>query len=111
MPGWLPVAQYIHRDLPTAALIHHGNIVFLWSLMTGLCSVAASFKSLFLARMGVGVGEATLAPAAHSTIADYFPRERLGTALSIYAMGIFIGSGAAPFVGGSFCRAATGLAV
>src|SRR5262249_45760103 len=83
--------------------------VFMWSLMTGLCSVTASFKSLFLARMGVGVGEATLAPAAHSTIADYFPRERLGTALSIYAMGIFIGSGAALIVGGTVVSAVTGL--
>jgi MFS family permease len=83
--------------------------VFLWSLMTGLCSVAASFRSLFLARVGVGVGEASLAPAAHSTIADYFPRERLGTALSIYAMGIFIGSGAALIVGGTVVSAVAGL--
>jgi len=75
--------------------------VFLWSLMTAVCSVAGSFGSLFLARMGVGVGEASLAPAAHSIIADYFPRERLGTALSVYAMGIFIGSGIALIVGGT----------
>jgi MFS family permease len=83
--------------------------VFLWSLMTGLCSVTASFRSLFLARVGVGVGEATLAPAAHSTIADYFRRERLGTALSIYAMGIFIGSGAALIVGGTVIHAVAGM--
>ena len=44
--------------------------IFFWSLMTGLCSVAKSFWSLFLARMGVGVGEATLGPSAFSMIAD-----------------------------------------
>ncbi|MCI0489999.1 MAG: MFS transporter, partial [Blastocatellia bacterium] len=75
--------------------------VFFWSLTTALCAVAKSFGSLFFARMGVGVGEATLAPSAFSMISDYFPKERLGTALSVYAMGIFIGSGLANIVGGT----------
>ncbi|MGH9823589.1 MAG: spinster family MFS transporter, partial [Blastocatellia bacterium] len=83
--------------------------ILLWSLMTGLCSVAESFGSLFLARMGVGVGEATLAPAAFSLISDYFPKDRLGTALSVYAMGIFVGSGLALIVGGTVVSAVTGL--
>src|SRR5712691_1532753 len=83
--------------------------VFFWSLMTAVCSVARSFWSLFFARMGVGVGEATLAPSAFSLISDYFPRERLGTALSIYAMGIFIGSGLALIVGGTVVGAVTHL--
>lgn len=74
--------------------------IVVWSIMTALCSSARSFGSLFLARMGVGVGEATLAPSAFSLITDYFPRERLGRALSIYSMGIFIGSGLALIVGG-----------
>ncbi|HUK89002.1 MAG TPA: MFS transporter [Blastocatellia bacterium] len=82
--------------------------IFLWSLMTALCSVAKSFGSLFLARMGVGVGEATLAPAAFSIISDYFPEESLGTALSVYAMGIFIGSGLALIVGGTVVSAVSG---
>jgi MFS family permease len=47
--------------------------------MTGLSAVARSFWTLFLARMGVGVGEATLSPSAFSLIADYFPKERLAT--------------------------------
>ena len=47
--------------------------VFFWSLMTAVCAVARSYTSLFLARMGVGVGEATLGPAAFSMISDYFP--------------------------------------
>jgi MFS family permease len=75
--------------------------VLVWSVMTGLCSTAKSFWSLFLARVGVGVGEATLGPAAMSTIADTFPKERLSRALSVYSMGVFIGSGLALVVGGT----------
>jgi MFS family permease len=74
--------------------------VLFWSFMTALCSAAKSFWSLFLARMGVGVGEATLAPAAFSLISDYFSAGLLATALSIYSMGIFLGSGLALIVGG-----------
>jgi len=51
--------------------------------------------------MGVGVGEAALSPAAFSLIADFFPPGRLGLALSIYSMGIYLGSGLALIVGGS----------
>ena len=79
--------------------------VLVWSVMTVLCASANSFRSLFFARMGVGVGEATLAPAAFSLIADYFSKNRLGRALSVYSMGIFIGSGLALLVGGSVVQA------
>ncbi len=81
--------------------------IFLWSLMTALCAVARSFGSLFFVRMGVGVGEATLSPSAFSLIADYFPPKRLGTALSIFSMGIFFGSGLALIVGGIVISAVT----
>ena len=74
--------------------------IFCWSLMTALCAGARSFWMLFLARMGVGVGEATLSPSAFSLLSDYFPKERLGTALSVFSMGIFFGSGLALIVGG-----------
>jgi MFS family permease len=83
--------------------------VFFWSAMTALCSVAHSFWSLFWARLGVGVGEATLSPSAFSLISDYFPRKRLGTALSIYSMGIFVGAGLALIVGGMVVGAVTDL--
>ncbi len=79
--------------------------VLVWSLFTGLCSVAKSFWTLFLTRIGVGVGEAGLSPAAYSMLADYFPSERLGVAISIYYMGVFLGSGAALLVGGSIVDA------
>jgi MFS family permease len=74
--------------------------IALWSVMTAVCGLAKNYTQLFLARMGVGVGEATLSPAAYSLIADYFPKERLATALSVYSMGIYLGSGLAYIIGG-----------
>lgn len=74
--------------------------VVVWSLMTSFSSVARSFVSLAAARMGVGIGEATLSPCAFSMIADSFPKERLGSALSVYTMGIQLGSGLALVIGG-----------
>ncbi len=76
-----------------------GGVLF-WSFMTALCSLARSFPALFLARIGVGVGEATLAPSAFSLLADYFPGRLLATAVSLYSMGIMLGSGLALIVGG-----------
>lgn len=74
--------------------------VFFWSVATALCAAARGFWGLFAARTGVGVGEATLGPSAMSMISDYFPKERLSAALSLYSMGIFIGAGLANIVGG-----------
>jgi MFS family permease len=74
--------------------------IFFWSLMTTLCAGARSFATLFLARMGVGIGEATLSPSAFSLLSDYFPKARLATALSVFSMGIFFGSGLALILGG-----------
>jgi len=65
----------------------------LWSLMTAVTGMTRSYSQLILARIGVGVGEATLGPAAVSIIADAFPRGRLGTAMSVYMLGTFFGSG------------------
>ena len=79
-------------------LISAGIVV--WSFFTAACAAAKSFWSLFLARMGVGVGEASLSPAAFSLISDYFPKERLGLALSIFYFGNLLGSSLALLVGG-----------
>jgi MFS family permease len=73
--------------------------IFLWSLMTAVCGLTRNFWELFLARVGVGVGEATLSPAAYSMIADYFPREKLGRALAVYQSGAFFGVGLALIFG------------
>jgi MFS family permease len=75
------------------------GVVF-WSLMTATGSLAKNYLGLFASRVGVGVGEATLAPSAFSLISDYFPKEKLSTALSVYSMGILLGSGVALIVGG-----------
>ncbi len=74
--------------------------VVVWSVFTSACSVAKSFWALFFTRIGVGVGEAGLSPAAYSLISDYFPPERLGVAISVYYMGVFLGSALALLVGG-----------
>ena len=68
--------------------------------MTALCGRATDFMSLLLARIGVGAGEAGASPPSHSLISDYFPVEARATALSIYALGIPIGSMVGNFVGG-----------
>ncbi len=74
--------------------------IAVWSVMTALCGVVRSYGGLFLARVGVGVGEAALSPAAYSLLADTVPRDRLATALSVYSAGIYIGSGIAMIAGG-----------
>lgn len=72
-----------------------------WSLMTALSGLARSYSQLLLARIGVGVGEASLGPPAYSLLADYFPREKLATAVSVFGIGIYLGSGLAYFIGGT----------
>lgn len=78
--------------------------IAVWSLMTAACGLARSFGELFLARMGVGVGEAALSPAAYSMIADSFPPEKLGRAFGIYQIGIFGGGGLAFLIGGTIIQ-------
>lgn len=75
------------------------GIVF-WSAMTIACGFATSFFALFLFRMGVGVGEAALAPAAYSILADSFPPHRLVRATSIFGQATTIGAGLSLLVGG-----------
>lgn len=74
--------------------------VTVWSLATAACGFAQSFWHLLIARVGVGAGEATLNPCATSMITDLFPRQRLTTALAVYAMGSTVGSGCAYLFGG-----------
>jgi MFS family permease len=77
----------------------------LWSVMTMLCGMAGSFPALFATRLGVGVGEATLSPAAWSMLADLFERRRLPAAMGLYAAGLFIGAGVAMIAGGQIVDA------
>lgn len=74
--------------------------ITVWCLMTAACGLAKNFFQLFIARLGVGVGQAPLNAAALSMISDYFPRERRGKAIAFYSMGISLGGGIALLVGG-----------
>lgn len=71
-----------------------------WSVMTAACGVARNFWELAAARVGVGVGQAALSPAAYSMIADLFPREKLGRAVGVYQAGALFGAGLAFLFGG-----------
>ena len=73
--------------------------ISVWSLMTTMCAGVGTYFQFFIARMGVGVGEATLSPSAYSMIADLFPKKRLATALSVFSLGVFLGSGLAMLIG------------
>lgn len=74
--------------------------IFVWSIMTALCAVAQKFWHLLLFRMGVGVGEAALSPAAMSMLADMFPKDRLARAIAVYSSGGVVGTGLAYIIGG-----------
>ncbi len=78
-----------------------------WSALTAGCGLARTFPQMLLLRMGVGVGEAALSPAAFSLITDYFPDRRLATAISVYSMGIYVGSGLSYLLGGLVVRYAS----
>ncbi len=93
----LPLARiadrYNRRNLIAAGIAS-------WSAMTAMAGFAGSFWQLFAARMGVGIGEATLGPATTSLVADYWERERLPLAYGIVAVAPFLGTGIASIVGG-----------
>jgi MFS family permease len=116
LQGFAFALVYTVIGLPMGALadrFSRRNIIALgvlvWSVTTSLSSIARSFMMLAAARMGVGVGEATLSPCAFSMISDSFPRERLSTALSVYTMGIQLGSGLALVIGGIVAQAVSEL--
>lgn len=105
----LPFAVFFAvMGFPIARLADRGNRrniiaigIAAWSIMTALCGLAGGYWRLMLARIGVGVGEASLQAPGTSLIADYFPRERFATAMSVYSMAIFIGAGLAYLIGGA----------
>jgi MFS family permease len=85
--GWL--ADRVNRR----AIIAAG--VAIWCTMTAAGAAAMSFLPLFVARLGVGIGEATVAPTSISLISDYFGRQRQARAVSLFMSGTFLGAGAA----------------
>lgn len=95
--GALPMG-YLVDKLPRKWLLYFA--VTFWGLAEAACGLATGFVGLFLARMGVGLGESPLHPSAHSMIADTFAKRRLATAMSVYSTGALIGTGVALIVGG-----------
>lgn len=93
----LPIARWADRG-SRVKVIAWG--VLFWSLMTSLCGLARQFPVLFMARMGVGLGEAALSPASHSLLSDYYSRRQLPAAMAVYTLGITIGGGLAYTIGG-----------
>lgn len=71
-----------------------------WSVMTAVCGFAQNFVQLFLARLGVGLGEAGGSAPIQALISDHFPRRQRGTAYSIYLLGPPLGMGVGLAVGG-----------
>src|SRR3546814_20772035 len=69
--------------------------------MTAWCGLAVNFFQLFLARMGVGIGEAGISPAANSLIPDYFPPSRVSLPITLYSIGGSAGTGLAFIFGGT----------
>jgi MFS family permease len=74
--------------------------VFFWSLLTAASGIARNFGQLIVARLAVGVGEATCSPASTSLIGDFFPTSLRGRAVAIWMLGLPIGLGLANGTGG-----------
>ncbi len=78
--------------------------IAIWCVMTAACAFADGAVEMFLARMGVGLGEAVLTPCALSLISDLFARERVGKPIAFYTMGISVGSSVAFLVGAALIQ-------
>lgn len=98
---------YTTMGLPIGRLadaISRKKIIFcgtlFWSATTMACGVAQNYTQLFLARIAVGAGEATLNPSGYSLISDCFPPEKRAKPMGVFIMGYTIGAGVALFIGG-----------
>jgi MFS family permease len=107
LQGLAFVAAYVAMGVVFGRLADQSNRrnllalgVTIWSVFTALCGTATGFGSFFGARAGIGAAEACLLPAGWSMLADYFDRERLPRAMSIFLIGPFVGGGLALIFGG-----------
>jgi MFS family permease len=92
----LPVARLV--DMKSRKVILTCGVA-IWSAMTIMCGFANSFWHLFVARMGLGVGETTSGPSAYSLLSDYFPPHRLPRAISVMQVGYVAGTGLSMILG------------
>ena len=93
----IPIAAWADRSSRRNVL---ALAVATWSGMTALFGMAVDFTMLFLARVGTAVGEAGGSPPSHSLISDYFPKRLRGTAFSVYALAVPIGTSLGAAIGG-----------
>jgi MFS family permease len=93
----LPLGHWADTG-PRKVILSVGVIV--WTLFTGLSGLATTFAWLFVFRLGVGVGEASCAPAANSLLGDLFPPQQRARALSVFMLGLPLGLGASLLVSG-----------
>jgi predicted MFS family arabinose efflux permease len=98
LTGFAFAVFYTFAGIPIARIADRGSRrslmavgVAFWSLMTAASGLARNYAELAIARVCVGVGEASATPAAHSLISDYFPPERRTRALAIYNTGSLAG--------------------
>lgn len=98
LTGFAFALFYVSMGIPIARWADKSNrkniislALVVWSGMTAVSGFVQNYWQLFLARIGVGIGEAGGSPPAHSIISDYFPPEKRATALSIYSVGIYVG--------------------
>jgi predicted MFS family arabinose efflux permease len=92
----IPLAYLADRTSRSAVVA--GSLA-LWSAFTALCGLATGYWSLFLFRLGVGVGEAGGVAPSYALISDYFPEERRARALAIFSLGVPLGLGGGSFFG------------
>lgn len=107
LQGFAFVVLYTFAGVPIARLAEKRSRVtiisvcmLIWSGLTMVCGLAQNFLQLLIARIGVGIGEAGCTPPAHSLITDYVPAQRRATALSIYALGVPLGTMLGVMIGG-----------
>lgn len=94
----LPLGRLTDK-IPRKKILSVG--VFIWSLLTAASGLAQSYWQLFALRLGVGVGEATCAPAATSLIGDLYPANKRSKALSIFMLGLPVGIALSYAISGS----------
>ena len=93
----IPIAAWADRSSRRNVL---ALAVATWSAMTAVFGMSVNYAMLFVARVGTAIGEAGGSPPSHSLISDYFPKLRRGTAFSIFALGVPIGTSLGAALGG-----------
>jgi MFS family permease len=107
LQGLAFISTYIVCSVPIGRLVDTRNRVWLlvggatiWSIATTACGITKTYGQIFVSRMFVGIGEATLTPITWSLLADYFPPEKRERPISIFLIGPYLGGGIALIAGG-----------